>query len=156
MSETKGLFDIREYVPYTLWRLSEDAGYILEERYSEKHKINGEGWRFMAMMASTEPISAKKIGEFLDRDQVQVTRTLNKLLDNGYVNRRTDPKDRRKVILKLSSKGADVYQDIVAMALELEQKILADMSSKDQDKFREILALVGNNVDRMRAGKRLE
>ncbi|VAW03529.1 hypothetical protein MNBD_ALPHA01-1838, partial [hydrothermal vent metagenome] len=98
MSEQEKLFDIRDWVPYQLWRLSQEAGYILEDNYALKYNINGESWRFMAMLASSAPVSAKKLGTFLDMDQVQVTRALGKLLDNGYVTRRTDPDDRRKVI----------------------------------------------------------
>ncbi len=136
MSEQEKLFDIRDWVPYQLWRLSQEAGYILEDNYARKYNITGDSWRFMAMLASLAPISAKRLGEYLDCNQVQVTRTLNKLLDNGYVSRRTDPKDRRKVILTLNDKGAEVYQSIVEMAKDLEAKLLAQMSEGEQVTFR--------------------
>ncbi len=150
MSEQEKLFDIRDWVPYQLWRLSQEAGYILEDNYALKYNINGESWRFMAMLASSAPVSAKKLGTFLDMDQVQVTRALGKLLDNGYVTRRTDPDDRRKVILNLSDRGAEVYQAILVMAMELERKLLGQMSAQKQDDFRGMLTDMLANVSRMR------
>ncbi len=150
MSEQEKLFDIRDWVPYQLWRLSQEAGYILEDNYALKYNINGESWRFMAMLASSAPVSAKKLGTFLDMDQVQVTRALGKLLDNGYVTRRTDPDDRRKVILNLSDRGAEVYQAILVMAMELERKLLGQMSAQKQDDFRGMLTDMLTNVGRMR------
>ncbi len=152
MSEQEKLFDIRDWVPYQLWRLSQEAGYILEDNYALKYNINGESWRFMAMLASSAPVSAKKLGTFLDMDQVQVTRALGKLLDNGYVTRRTDPDDRRKVILNLSDRGAEVYQAILVMAMELEQKLLGQMPVQKQDDFRRMLTDMLDNISRMRKG----
>jgi len=149
LTEQEKLFDIRDWVPYQLWRLSQEAGYILEGYYGKKYNIRGESWRFMAMLASSAPISAKKLGETLDMDQVQVTRALNKLLDNGYVSRRTDPRDRRKVILNLSKCGAEVYQDIAVKAKELEGKLLAQMPKAEQENFRGTLKGLLATVERI-------
>ena len=150
LSEEEKLFDVRDWVPYQLWRLSQEAGYILEDHYSKEYNIKGESWRFMAMLASSAPVSAKELGELLDMDQVQVTRALNKLLDIGFVSRRTDPKDRRKVILNLSKKGAEVYQSIVLMAQELEKELLAGISEKEQTSFKETLSVLLGTVEKMR------
>lgn len=153
MSEQEKLFDIRDWVPYQLWCLSQEAGYILEEQYSVKYNIKGEHWRFMAMLASSAPVSAKKLGEHLDMDQVQVTRALNKLLEIGYVSRRTDPKDRRKVILTLSGRGAEVYQSIVAMAKNLEQRLLEQLPPEEQKSFRGTLTRLLVHLEAMRSEK---
>lgn len=150
MSEQKKLFDIREWVPYQLWRLSQEAGYILEDYYGEKYNLRGESWRFMAMLASSAPISAKKLGQSLDMDQVQVTRALNKLLDNGYISRRTDPRDRRKVILNLSSRGTEVYQDIAVKAKDLESRMLEQMPTGEQEDFKQALKGLLATVEKMR------
>lgn len=150
MSKQEKLFDVRHWVPYQLWRLSQEAGYVLEDQYSVKYNIKGENWRFMAMLASSAPVSAKQLGVLLDMDQVQVTRALNKLLDLKYVDRRTDPKDRRKVILTLSRKGAQVYQDIVDMAKALEQKLLSDIPETEQLVFRGVLGDLLVKVNHMR------
>lgn len=150
MNEPEKLFDIRDWVPYQLWRLSQEAGYILEDNYAKKYNITGDSWRFMAMLASSAPISAKKLGQMLDMDQVQVTRALNKLLDNDYVSRRTDPRDRRRVILNLSKSGAEVYQAIVEMAKDLEDKLLAQMAEDEQETFRGTLKGLLTTVERMR------
>ncbi len=155
MPEQGKLFDIRNWVPYQMWRLSQEAGYILEEKYSVKYNIRGESWRFMAMLASSAPVSAKKLGGLLDMDQVQVTRALNKLLDNGYVTRRTDPEDRRKVILALSTEGAEVYEAIVVMAMELERKFLGEIPPEEQNLFRETLTGLLDNMDNIRGGPKL-
>lgn len=151
MSGQDKLFDIRDWVPYQMWRLSQEAGYLLEEDYATKYNLKGESWRFMAMLASLAPVSAKKLGERLDMDQVQVTRALNKLLDNGYIKRRTDPKDRRKVILTLSQEGAEVYQAIVDMAITLEQKFLEEIPKEAQKIFRDTLTRLLNNLDSLRS-----
>jgi len=150
LAEQENLFNIRDWVPYQLWRLSQEAGYILEDNYSLKYNINGESWRFMAMLVSSAPISAKALGAHLDMDQVQVTRALNKLLDNGYISRRTDPNDRRKVILNLSEKGAGVYRAIVDMAMNLEQKLLTEMTAKERGDFKGILKKLLGNVEKIR------
>lgn len=139
-------------MPYQLWRLSQDVGYILEDRYSAKYNISGESWRFMAMLASSAPVSAGNLGILLDMDQVQVTRALNKLLDRDYVSRRTDPGDRRKVILKLSGKGERVYQDIVKMALTQEAILLDELPREEQDNFRKTLSRLREKVKIMSSG----
>ncbi len=151
MSEQEKLFDIRDWVPYQLWRLSQEAGYILEDNYSMKYNITGESWRFLAMLACSAPVSAKKLGQQLDMDQVQVTRALGKLVENGYVDRRTDPRDRRRVILTLSRRGMEIYQAIVDMAMALEQKLLAEMPPEEEKQFRGILSNLLINLQRLRS-----
>ncbi len=150
MPEQEKLFDIQDWVPYQLWCLSQEAGYVLENKYSKKYNINGDSWRFMAVLASAAPISAKKLGEHLDLDQVQVTRALNKLIDNGYVSRRTDPRDRRKVILNLSKIGSEVYSAIVDIAMDLEESLMEDLPIDAQKNFRGTLTGLLAKVKKMR------
>ncbi|VAV99089.1 hypothetical protein MNBD_ALPHA01-1535, partial [hydrothermal vent metagenome] len=64
----------------------------------------------------------------------------------------TDPDDRRKVILNLSDRGAEVYQAILVMAMELERKLLGQMPVQKQDDFRGMLTDMLANISRMRKG----
>ncbi len=65
-------------------------------------------------------------------DSVSVTRALNQLEELGLLIRRIDTEDRRRVTLRLSKKGRTVYEEIVPVAVQVEQELLAGFSKDEQ------------------------
>jgi DNA-binding MarR family transcriptional regulator len=85
----------------------------------------------MANLAIHSPLSAKELAVHTAMDQVQVTRAINLLHNMGMISRRTDTLDRRKVILRLSQRGKDVYETIAPYAIEIERRLLADLTAAE-------------------------
>ena len=90
--------------------------------------------------------SMSDIGKCLSMPKPHVTVIVDKLIEEGLVERQSDPSDRRIVNILITEKGAEVFQNIkleISENLKIklsklsddEQEILADASQK----VREIL-----------------
>ncbi|MBU6955577.1 MarR family winged helix-turn-helix transcriptional regulator [Hahella sp. HN01] len=56
--------------------------------------------------------TAQVIAERLQRDKAQITRVVKDLLEEGLIEKRDNPEDRRSQLLHLTQKGVDAYKTI--------------------------------------------
>ncbi len=119
---------------------------MLEQFYSEKFGLDGEGWRSIATLATYAPISAKQLADILDLNAVQMTRALTKLQKLGLVSRRTDQRDKRRIVLRLTSKGSDVFQQIIPKALAVEGELMSGFSTAEREQLAWFLKRMEKNV----------
>jgi DNA-binding MarR family transcriptional regulator len=68
-----------------------------------------------------------------------MTARLDKLESRGLVSRRTDPDDRRAVIVELTPDGRDVVGAALTSLLEREHALLAALSGDDQRRLADLL-----------------
>jgi len=135
-------FNIEDWLVYRFWRISQEEGFKLEAFYSAEFGLNGFDWRLIAAVATYAPISAKGLAKVLDLSQVQMTRALATLVDNGLISRRMDKSDRRRIILRLTKKGQAVYDQITPKARAVEKEMLSVFSRQQREQFLEMIALL--------------
>jgi len=128
-------FNLDSWIVYRLWRISQEAGFELETWYRKAFGLSAAEWHSLAMLANHAPLAAIELARMLDINQVQMTRTLSKLLSEGLVYRNTDPLDRRRVVLGLTRKGQGLYDKIAPKAAAIEEKMLAVFSPEERDEF---------------------
>ena len=146
MSTNEHDFSIENWLLYRLWSVSQEAGFMLEQFYSKKFGLNGEGWRSIAALATYAPISAKQLAVILDLNAVQMTRALTKLQKLGLLSRRTDPHDKRRIVLRLTPKGSGVFQQIVPKALTVESEVMSGFSTAEREQLASFLKRMEKNV----------
>lgn len=99
---------------------STDAGLAAELRVSvmrlrrrlvaERHPDNELSFATMAVLGTLLRHGEATVGELARRERVQppsMTRTVNCLVDGGYVTRRPHETDGRQVVVTLTDKGRD-------------------------------------------------
>jgi len=86
--------------------------------------------------------SMSDIGKCLSMPKPHVTVIVDKLIDEGYVERLSDPKDRRIVNILLTKKGSEHFESIkLAISENLKVK-LSSLTNEEQD----ILAIASQQV----------
>lgn len=146
MSMHDSEFSIENWLLYRLWNVSQEAGFLLEQFYSKQFGLDGEGWRSIAALATYAPISAKQLAAILDLNAVQMTRALTKLQNLGLVSRRTDQRDKRRIVLRLTAKGTDVFQQIIPKALSVEGELMSGFSAAEREQLTGFLKRMEENV----------
>ncbi|HKV00145.1 MAG TPA: MarR family transcriptional regulator [Vineibacter sp.] len=124
--------ELRAWLPYRCSVIANRVSACLERMYGERFGLSVPGWRVMAVLGRYAPLSAKEVAVATAMDQVQITRTLTHLASVGLISRRTDPADRRRIVLKLSRKGQSAYAEIVPLAQAIEDALLADLSANER------------------------
>ncbi len=140
-------FKIQDWLIYRLWRISQEAGYELKEFYSDEFGLSPIEWHAIAAIANYAPLSAKELATLVDRNQVQMTRTLSSLLKQGLILRRTDASDRRRIILSLNKKGEAVYSRISPVAQQLEEKMMSVFNQQERKQFLALLNRLENSLE---------
>lgn len=136
--EASVVLNLDDWIPYQFSYISNQTSLYLEDFYSARFGLSVTGWRVMANLAIHAPLSAKEVAAHTAMDQVQVTRAINHLHKIGMISRRTDIHDRRKVVLRLSRRGSDVYAKIAPLAIEIERQLLAELTAEEISTLRHL------------------
>lgn len=94
-----------------------------------------------------EPKTMKQIAETLGVAVSTPTRTIDRLLEKGFVNRTVGEKDRRKLLIALTPKGKELLEDIDKENLEITRKMLKGLSNEEIEMFKKILSKISENIE---------
>jgi MarR family transcriptional regulator len=83
-------------------------------------------------------LTVNQIKSYMVDESPNVSRSLNKLMDKGYINKNRDLKDQRIVYIEITDSGRDIHDE--ADGLLLKESI--DLSDEDAEKLVEILSLM--------------
>ena len=97
--------------------------------------------QFFALNALDEPQPMSRIADLLRCDRSAVTWITDRLEERGYVERRSDPRDRRVKLLVLTDEGRRVRDEIRA-ALAEPPEALGHLTAAEQRTLRDLLRKV--------------
>lgn len=75
------------------------------------------------------------IGKYTGMEKSSLTRMVDDLEKKGIVFRKTDPDDRRKVLVSLTEKGLRYYNNLNEIAAEMADEILKFVDEKDIEDY---------------------
>jgi DNA-binding MarR family transcriptional regulator len=94
----------------------------------------------MAVLGGTPGLSAREVAHRTAMDKVQVSRAVASLMRARRVARGGDAKDGRITRLSLTKQGRAIYDEIVPLALHLEELFLSALSADERRSFEALLA----------------
>ncbi|NNC97986.1 MAG: MarR family transcriptional regulator [Gammaproteobacteria bacterium] len=124
-------FNLSNFLPYRLSILSNRISQGIAEIYQEKYALSITEWRIMAILGNFENCTATEIVKYTAIDKVAISRNVKKLLERGFIERKSDPDDRRRQSLRLSPLGQEVFDEIIPKAINYEYHFIDQLSSKD-------------------------
>lgn len=122
---------LRAYLPYRLSILSNTVSRKIADLYDREFGINIWQWRVMAIVGEQPEISATELAQRTAMDKVAVSRAVAGLVELGYLDRTPSKQDARRSALTLTKIGHSIYNQIVPLARQAEEDLLADLSDKD-------------------------
>lgn len=113
---------LEQRITYRFAIISKRLTDRLAEMHQSKYGLSVNGWKIMTVVQRFGPLAAFEVGNYVSLDPDKVTRTVDQLVKQGYVLRRQDKVDRRRISLSLSARGRKVHDEIeqVRCALEIE------------------------------------
>ncbi|NVK18317.1 MAG: MarR family transcriptional regulator [Methylocystaceae bacterium] len=144
-------FQLESFFPYLVRIYYRAVSQSVSNIYEREYNITVSEWRAMAVLGNEQPLSAGEIVKRSSIDKVRVSRAIAGLTKAGYLERRVDENDRRKVALQLTRSGQLVFQDLVAKVRQLEEELLAGLSEDERDQLRNLMAKVRKNATEIEA-----
>ena len=136
---TKNL-KLSEFLPYRLSVLSNTVSRSIADRYADEFDINVGQWRVLAIIGETPGLTATEITQRAAMDKVAVSRAVSGLIEKKLIKRSTAQDDGRCSILKMTAKGADLYERIVPMARSYEADVTKSLSARELETLNALLS----------------
>lgn len=123
---------LERFVPYRLSVLTNRVSSAIARQYSDRFELSIPEWRAMAVLGGTSGLSAREVAERTAMDKVQVSRAIESLMRAGRVQREADASDGRIMRLSLTPKGRAIYEEVVPLALHLEEIFLSALTPQER------------------------
>ena len=134
-SKTSSKLILERFAPYRLSILSNRISDLIAATYKDRFALSITEWRIMAVLGEYPRVSGEEVSVKTQIEKSILSRAIQKLLKRHLLERSIDKKDRRRQVLTLSHLGLDIYQQIVPLSLQHEEKILACFNQKERDQF---------------------
>src|SRR5262245_64641602 len=106
--------------------------------YGRKFGLSQVEWRIVALVGEHAPISLGALAELMGLDKGQASRGVSALVARRLVLR-AYRRDGRGVGITLTARGAQIYAELMASALERNRVLLHGLSDAEKSKFLRIL-----------------
>lgn len=134
------------FLPYRLSVLTNRISGAIARHYSDRFDLTVPEWRTMAVLGESSELSAGEVAARTAMDKVQVSRAIARLVALKRVRRLRDGGDARVTRLSLTAKGRAIYDEIVPLALSLEELLLSALSPTERTSLETVIAKLGRQV----------
>jgi len=93
--------------------------------------------------------SAGRLARIMGRDKGKITRFVDKLEENGFLDRKNDPHDRRLLVIQATSKGRRVAPQLRLRFEEVRSQFFHGVLNIDIGKLESVLAQLHANAERL-------
>jgi DNA-binding MarR family transcriptional regulator len=120
--------DLLRFIPFRLNRLAAELSRDLAGVYSEQFGIDITEWRVLATLGMREPRSAQFIVRCTRTHKSKISRAVTRMALAGLIEGVPNHDDRRETQLRMTKKGRALYEKLVPVVLNYEQRLLSSLS----------------------------
>ena len=139
--------DLERFVPFRLNRLAAEVSRALARVYGERFGIDIPEWRVIATLGDCGRARAQDIALSTRMHKSMVSRAVARLIELGWVARSASAKDRREAPLRLTAAGHEVYQQLVPIVLDYQDRLLASLSESERRMLEQLLAKLERQLE---------
>jgi MarR family transcriptional regulator for hemolysin len=103
-------------------------------------------WAVLFRLDRSEGLKKSELAELLDLQPITLTRLLDRLSDNGLIERRADPNDRRANRLFLTPAARPLLERLTVLGEDMMATVLAGLDAKTIERMLRDLGLVKENL----------
>ncbi|HUK02700.1 MAG TPA: MarR family transcriptional regulator [Steroidobacteraceae bacterium] len=133
--------------------LLKDVSRIYTKRFEERAQgleLTLVQCKALIFLTKNEGISQKRLAELIDVDPMSLVRILDRMEADGWVERQSDPDDRRARSLRVTQKAMPVVDQILQIAAKLRAEVLTGLSTEECESLIGLLEHVHENLMSMK------
>jgi DNA-binding MarR family transcriptional regulator len=139
--------DLERFVPFRLNRLAAEVSRGLARVYGERFGIDIPEWRIIATLGDRGRARAQDVALSTRMHKSMVSRAVARLIELGWVARTAGAKDRREAPLALTAAGHEVYEQLVPIVLEYQDRLLAGLTESERHTLERLLGKLERQLD---------
>jgi len=144
---SKMAFDFRRI--YMKFDMDKSFGYLINRlcvanknsfnKQIKPYGVSPEQWTVLFRVVEKDGIAQKELSDSTYKDQGNLTRMIDKLVEKGYLLRDTDAKDRRSVKLFATHSSKQLVEKIAPLSQSQNEKLSEGLSEDEKTKLIELL-----------------
>ncbi|WP_119291943.1 MarR family winged helix-turn-helix transcriptional regulator [Azohydromonas sediminis] len=135
-----------DHLVYLLARASHALWRGFEPRVRDAGLSSLE-WRVMAVLADREPLPVGTLAREVLAKQPTLTKALDRMAQQGWIERRADPDDARRARVALTRAGRERVAPLLAAAASHEARQLADVPAAERKRLQRQLRAIIDRFD---------
>jgi DNA-binding MarR family transcriptional regulator len=112
----------------------------IDNKLMEHLNLSQSELLFFSSLDQCTGISSPELARNMGLSPSRISRVVEKLVVDGYLDRNPDKTDRRAITLCLTESGKKIRDEINKSRQECETKLLNILPESDMEKFREIIS----------------
>ena len=137
---------VHQHLPYLLARASHALWRGFEPRLRAAG-LNSLEWRVLATLSDSPPLTVGQLAQEVLAQQPTVTKTLDRLVGQGWVQRQADTADARRARVSLTPAGQAHVAPLLAEAQAHEAQRLQALGASDLERMRASLRALVQHFD---------
>jgi DNA-binding MarR family transcriptional regulator len=140
--------DLFKFVPFRLNRLAAEVSSALSAEYAARYGLDIPEWRVLATLGFRhDACSAQYIAQCTRTHKSTISRAVTSLMKRQIIERVENEDDRREFRLRLTRKGAALYEELIPRLLRREQEILSCLSAQERRDFARLLDKIEDSLE---------
>ena len=107
--------------------------------------------RFLVLwyITKNQPVNMSYLHDKMYMANSTLTVIVDRLVEDSFLKRYRNPKDRREVLLELTESGTDILSRLLNIRHSFLEKALEDLSEKQKESLINLLNIILNNLEDM-------
>ena len=131
--------------------LLHDVARLLRKRFEQRARDSGltrTQWHTLAILSKNDGIKQRCLAEELEIEPITLTRILDRLVDQGLVERRPHPTDRRAFLIHICDEALPLLNNMRELGVLTRQEALENISQEEQEHLVQMLQSMKENLAR--------
>jgi MarR family transcriptional regulator for hemolysin len=108
--------------------------------------ISRAQWGVLVRLERTEGLKQSELAEILDLQPISLTRLLDRLAENGLIERRADPNDRRANRLYLMPAARPLLEQLSKLGADVMNAVLDGLDGNANERLLRDLTVIKDNL----------
>jgi MarR family transcriptional regulator for hemolysin len=148
MDDDAETIELRRDVVFHLIETSRLLHAFVDER-ARRNGTTRAQWSVLGRLRREEGITQAELAAHLELQPISLVRLLDRLVDQGLVERRHDPNDRRANRLYLTGAGRDMVVALAPLGHAIRRDALGDVSNVEMREANEFLIGIKNRLKQL-------
>src|ERR1039457_3792708 len=118
------------------------------DQQARQYGMTRAQWAVLVRLDRSEGLKQSELAELLDLQPISLTRLLDRLAENGLIERRADPNDRRANLLYLKPAAKPLLGSLSELGADMMETVLEGLDAKSIDRMLKELVMLKDNLRR--------
>jgi MarR family transcriptional regulator for hemolysin len=145
-------YDFENSIGFWIFSAAHELTRVMNEELAE-HGITFRQWQVLAWLSFLGEVSQSEVADNMGIEAPTLVGVLDRMERDGWIERVTDPRDRRRKIIRPTERVEPVWAKMVECAMRVRQRATRGLTAEQLADLQSTLASVKANFADRRAEK---